>query len=62
MELRAAALALLLVCAIIFPATQGYMPHCCVKTSKYVPRYILRSRGRYQIQTDKGACDIPAVM
>ncbi|KAI4881565.1 hypothetical protein NFI96_013263 [Prochilodus magdalenae] len=61
MELRVTGWLLLLVCAVIFTATEGFIPQCCTKYSTDISCHILRKVERYDKQEAGGSCDIVAL-
>ncbi|XP_062854795.1 C-C motif chemokine 27a [Trichomycterus rosablanca] len=62
MECRAAALVLLVLCAFIFTFSEGYIPNCCLNTSKRISYRVSKRITRYDVQTDTGSCDIKALI
>ncbi|KAK3565851.1 hypothetical protein QTP86_015838 [Hemibagrus guttatus] len=61
MEPRAAAVLLLLMCAIII-TTEGFIPNCCIKTANKIKSSLLRRANRYEMQSEAGPCEIKAVI
>ncbi|XP_073675673.1 C-C motif chemokine 27a [Garra rufa] len=65
MELKATSV-LLLVCVttiIILTSTEvDAIPKCCLRVSKHIPKRMLVSVHKYEIQDKSGSCDIDALI
>ncbi|KAF4072192.1 hypothetical protein AMELA_G00260330 [Ameiurus melas] len=62
MELRTAAVLLLLLCASIFITTEGLIPNCCLSTTDKFKLFKIKNVEKYHLQSDAGPCEIKALI